>query len=62
MLKLVPIVKDFGFLCQKLTFFYMMDFGESKGLYIISEVGEDESSILEMVAYKLVELVYFVVS
>ena len=40
----------------------MMDFGESKELYIISEVGEDESSILEMVAYKLVELVYFVVS
>ena len=42
MLKLVPIVKDFGILCQKLTFVYMVEFGESKGLYIISGAGEDE--------------------
>ncbi len=40
----------------------MMDFGESKGRYNISDVGEDESQILEMVAFKLVKLVYFVVS
>ncbi len=40
----------------------MMYFGESKGLYIISDVGEDENQSLEMVAFILVKLVFFVVS
>ena len=57
-----PIVKEFGILCQKLTFSYMMDFGESKGLYIISGAGADESQSLEVIAFILVKLVYFVVS
>ena len=40
----------------------MMDFGESKGLYIISGAGADESQSLEVIAFILVKLVYFVVS
>jgi len=34
---------------------------KAKGYYIIRVVGEDGSQTLEMVAFKLVELVYFVV-
>lgn len=39
----------------------MIDFGESKGHSIRSEIVEDENQSLEMVAFKLVKLVYFVV-
>ncbi len=39
-----------------------MDFNKSKGLNVISEIGEYDSQSLEVIAFILVKLIYFVVS